>query len=99
MANPDPSNKFKPGQSGNPGGRPKLPRDLREKLKQNSANAFEYLAAVVMGNEPKARVADRIRAAEILIERTYGKSAQPICGDDGNKIVVKLTGTLAEWGR
>lgn len=98
MANPNPVRKFQPGESGNPGGRAKMDPELKQMLRTASKAAFDYLSALVA--DTKARHADRIRASEVLIERFYGKSPQPICGDDeGSAIVIKLAGELEGWGK
>lgn len=94
----NPTHGFAKGVSGNPGGRPKINEELRQSLKVYSASALAYLALVVEGKDPKARVADRIRASEVLIDRMYGKASQPICGDeDGNELVITLKGQLMDW--
>ena len=61
---------FRPGQSGNPSGRPKtqgLAQLIRDQT-GNGADLVAFLVSVVAGNEPRARVADRIQAARLLIE-------------------------------
>ena len=89
---------WKPGQSGNPGGRPKMPPELKEKLREASAEAFDVM--IEIARNKSAKPADRIRASEILVERYYGKSPQPICGDEeGSAIIVKLAGELEQWGK
>lgn len=71
---------FAPGQSGNPGGRPKLPEDVmhvRALARQYTAQAVEALVDVMIGGSGSARVA----AANALLERGWGKAEQPITGD------------------
>jgi hypothetical protein len=67
---------FKKGQSGNPGGRPRLLGDVRELARQRSPEAINTLAGI-MENE-KAPPAARVAAANSLLDRGYGKPMQPI---------------------
>ena len=53
--------KFKPGQSGNPGGRPKVPTDLREAARAHTTEALETLVAIL--RSPKSPTAARVQAA------------------------------------
>jgi len=78
--NPIPGNKpFKKGQSGNPKGRPKLP-DLREaiaKILADEKDGYNALEATLMALRSKAVKGD-IRAAEVLLDRAFGKAQQAI---------------------
>ena len=80
MGFPNDDTKFKPGESGNPNGRPKkLP-------------ALDVLMAEVMGEEKDGKTAAQailsalrakaakgdVRAAELLLDRAYGKSKQSV---------------------
>jgi hypothetical protein len=68
---------FKKGQSGNPKGRPKLP-DLKAaiaKVLADEKDGVNALDAVLMALRQKAVRGD-IRAAEVLMDRGYGKSRQ-----------------------
>lgn len=69
-----PKTAFKPGQSGNPSGRPKMPDNLREAIRAACPAAVELLVSIVTDTD--VRAADRLKAAEILLERGYGKPAQ-----------------------
>lgn len=62
--------RFKPGQSGNPDGRPKLPPELKARARELSPHALEVLAQI-MDDEDAAETA-RIKAAELIINRAYG---------------------------
>lgn len=43
MANPNPPNQFEPGKSGNPGGRPTLPEDIKAARKLNKVELERIL--------------------------------------------------------
>lgn len=69
---------WKKGQSGNPKGRPKLP-DLREALARvlaDEQNGMTALEATLKALRAKAIRGD-IRAAEVLLDRAFGKAMQP----------------------
>jgi hypothetical protein len=68
---------FLPGQSGNPGGRMKIPDNIKDAFRKYTLEAIETLAEVMRTGRP----ADRIRAAEIILERAYGKFTQMLAGD------------------
>ena len=65
---------FPPGQSGNPGGRPKgLARRVRELVGSDGAQIAAFFYNVMM--DPVARLADRMEAARWLADRGFGKAA------------------------
>lgn len=75
-----PATEFKPGQSGNPKGRPKklpaidkLLADVLGSEDEENSEAKQILEALVK----KAKKGDT-RAAEILLDRGYGKPKQTI---------------------
>ena len=57
---------FKPGQSGNPGGRPK---GLAAKAREYADRALEVIAEALEDADPKVRLA----AAKEVFDRGYGK--------------------------
>lgn len=68
-------NGFKPGQSGNPNGRPKrteAEKDALEKIR-NLAPDVPGLLKSIMQDE-KASPAYRLKAAEMILDRAYGKA-------------------------
>ena len=67
---------FQKGQSGNPGGRPKVLGDVQELARQRSPEAINTLVTI-MQNE-KAPPAAKVVAANSLLDRGYGKPTQPI---------------------
>jgi hypothetical protein len=71
---------FKPGQSGNPTGRPKLPEDIkhvRELAREYTAQAVTTLVDVMNEGSGPAKVA----AAQAILDRGWGKPSQPVDGD------------------
>jgi hypothetical protein len=78
--NIDPVRKYqwKKGQSGNPKGRPKKLPDLKEVLINVLAETKEgkmAIEAILMAMRQKALKGD-VRAAELLLDRGYGKAKQ-----------------------
>lgn len=64
--------RFKPGQSGNPGGRPKEEVHVRELARQHGPAAIQALVNAL--GDPRTRVA----AAAALLDRGYGRPAQTV---------------------
>jgi hypothetical protein len=74
MANHTGKGCFKKGESGNPGGRPKLPAEMREMFQANAPEAFEVLCKHLHANDPKVSVT----AAKEILDRAYGRPLQSI---------------------
>lgn len=97
MPNPPKHTRFKKGQSGNPKGRPKLP-DLREaiaKILADEKDGHTALEATLMALRAKAVKGD-IRAAEVLLDRGYGKAQQAIDHTTGGE---KITQSIIIGGK
>jgi hypothetical protein len=62
---------FKPGHSGNPGGRPAVAAEVRELAQKHSVEAIETLVEI-MKNE-KAPVNSRAAAAGAILDRAVGR--------------------------
>lgn len=79
--NPIPNNKpFKKGQSGNPKGRPrKLPQldALLDSVLGEEKDGVTAAEAILKALRQKATKGD-VRAAEVLLDRAYGKAKQNI---------------------
>jgi hypothetical protein len=69
--------KWVKGQSGNPGGRPKVLGDLRELARQHAPAAIKEL--VRLARNAKSETA-RVAAIRELLDRGYGKPGQLISG-------------------
>lgn len=85
MARKPPSNgkKFQPGQSGNPKGRPKKIPALDKLLSEVLGSADDEdseMKAVIEALIKRAKKGD-VRAAEVLLDRSYGKPKQEIALD------------------
>ena len=78
---------FKPGQSGNPNGRPKQPKEFKDLVKANTVPALQ--AVIEIMNDPHTKPNDRLKAAELIIDRAYGKATQPIDGDIQGDIIIR----------
>jgi hypothetical protein len=99
MTNPTGKGGFQRGQSGNPGGRSKLPADIREAFKAKAPEALEVLTRCLQSDD------DRIAmmAAQAILDRGYGKPTQSIdanINDDPVRYIVELpekSATTEEW--
>jgi Family of unknown function (DUF5681) len=70
---------FQPGQSGNPGGRPKITSELRRLARKHTTAAIKKLADIMEKGESEQAC---IMAANAILDRGWGKPTQPIAGDD-----------------
>jgi hypothetical protein len=67
---------FVKGHSGNPGGRPRLPDDVKALTRDLSPAAIETLATIM--RDKNAPPAARVSAANAILDRGYGKPAQSV---------------------
>ena len=73
---------FKPGQSGNPNGRPKQTaeqKDAMQAIRDLAPEAARVLHNMLTDAETPA--AQRLKAAEMILERTYGKPEAKVAMD------------------
>jgi hypothetical protein len=92
--------KFQKGQSGNPGGRPKVLGDVQELARQHTAEAVETLTSIMLN--PDAAPAARVAAANAILDRGYGKPPQHISGEFSQRYVAELPEVCEdgdEWER
>src|SRR5215469_12410781 len=70
---------FRPGTSGNPGGRPAALAEVKQLARQHTALAIQKLAHIAEnGHSEMAQIA----AANALLDRGWGRPVQPVSGDD-----------------
>ena len=81
---------FEKGKSGNPGGRPKMDDETKTILKAAAPDAARLM--VEMMNDPKIQPKLRMQAAEVVMDRVYGKATQPIEGSMDNHIEIVMGG-------
>ena len=80
---------FQKGMTGNAGGRPKLPEDIkhvRELARAHTEDAIYALVEVLHGDGASAKVA----AANALLDRGWGKAEQPVVGDENKPLMFSL---------
>jgi HEAT repeat protein len=75
---------YKPGECGNPSGRPKADIRLKELAREHTERAIQALVLAL--DDERTRVA----AAVALLDRGYGKPAQAITGEDGGAIIQEV---------
>lgn len=74
---------FEKGRSGNPGGKPKAIMEVIDLARQYTRDAIECLAKIVKSGEHEAA---RVSAANVLLERGWGKAPQHLTfGDEDNE--------------
>jgi hypothetical protein len=71
--------KFQPGQSGNPGGRPKVISEIQALAREHKAEAIDTLVSIM--RDEGASAAARVSAASAILDRGFGKPTQTV---DGN---------------
>jgi len=84
--------------SGNPGGRPKLPAEMREIFQSKGPEAAEILVKHLRNSDPRVAVA----AAREILDRAYGKPVQSINVDREERIkliavVPQKASSTEEW--
>jgi hypothetical protein len=67
---------FIEGKSGNAGGRPKLPEELKIRLRNLTPLAIDAMENIMMNEDNKP--SDRLKAAELIYDRAYGKPIQQV---------------------
>jgi hypothetical protein len=66
----------------------KTPQEIRSLARAHTEKAVNVLVGIM--NQTKAPPAARVAAANSILDRGWGKSTQPIAGEDGGNIVVEI---------
>ena len=77
---------WKPGQSGNPNGRPKADKPIRDAAREHADEAIKALVGVLKDTEAPASA--KVAAATALLDRAYGRPTQTteLTGADGGPL-------------
>jgi hypothetical protein len=79
---------FQAGQSGNPGGRPKVLQEVRELARSHCPAAIEELARLALKSKSETL---RLAAIREMLDRGYGKAVPAIEGEFNAPSIVVLT--------
>ena len=85
--------KWKPGQSGNPGGRPKGEGDIRELARAHTPKAIGTLVKVM--NDENAAPSARVAASEAILNRGWGRPHQTFTANFQNAVEIPLIDVAA----
>ena len=89
MANPTGKGGFQKGQSGNPGGRPKVMADVQELAREHTPAAIYTLVSIM--NDEKAHHSARVAASNAILDRGYGKAPASV------KMELKGQSAAEQW--
>lgn len=69
---------FQKGVSGNPGGRKKIPPDVKSLAKDNGLDAMKALIGLLKSSDERVK----LQAATVILDRGFGRVAQAADPDD-----------------
>lgn len=86
---------FKPGESGNPGGRPKKDTTIVDLCR---AAAPEAIAEIIRLSKHSSDEKIKVQACREILDRGYGKAAQAVelSGSDGEPLKIGITFNLKD---
>ncbi len=83
---------FKPGKSGNPGGRPKAVKEVEALAREHTEEAMQALVDICTNERSPA--AARVSAAGVILDRGWGKPKQAMelehFGKDGAPLIPSI---------
>lgn len=88
-----PATEWKPGQSGNPNGRPRKIPALDSLLSKIPESDFQKVIDALVA---KAKKGD-VRATEVLLDRSYGKAKQELKVENSQKQVIVIGDQTIEF--
>ena len=77
------------------GGRKAIPQEVREMLQAATPAAVQLLVDTI--DDKEARLDLRVRCAELVLDRVYGKATQPIEGDLSGGVIITLDTELSRY--
>lgn len=83
--------KWLPGSTPNPGGRPAVIRQFRELARGHAPQALKAVVDILT-NSTNDHV--RLKAAELILDRAFGRPTVAITGEDGGPLKVDHRGVL-----
>lgn len=105
------STKWQKGKSGNPGGRPRIPDDLKKSCRRLAMRGMKVLEDIINSRDEwvdgrrvaiGATPSEKTAAIKLALEYGYGKPVQPIAGEgegDAGVVVHVLTLTSPDEGK
>jgi hypothetical protein len=99
----DGGGRFSAGTSGNPGGRPRMLRELKERIQVRGAELVDALFAIALAAPRKGAPSPRERAlaARVLLDIGYGRPVQAVevSGRNGGPLVTRDISQLTSTER